>query len=242
MVAHRGARAHWPDNTIASYRAAIEAGATAVEVDLRMTRDGHLIAMHDPFINRTTTGHGLVKNIELAYLQQQQIITAPDQQVPTLSQVLNSVAHQATIMLDLKEEGEAFWRQLAQILLRHPQRENVVLGVRSLHESMRLMELLPGIPQLALSPKKRFIKDFLSAGVKIVRMWPEWLKKRPELARSIQESGAELYVPTRKNGFKKVKSLLCFQPEYIQTDDPIKLTATLERIRLEERAAKTAPQ
>ena len=58
IVAHRGSSVDRPENTLASYRRAIEAGAGAIEVDLRLTRDGHLVSLHDPRLDRTTDGAG----------------------------------------------------------------------------------------------------------------------------------------------------------------------------------------
>lgn len=242
MVAHRGARADWPDNTLAAYDAAISAGASALEVDVRMTADGQLVAMHDPLVDRTTTGHGLVQNLSWDYLRQQEIIRAPSQRVPSLAQILEHVSGRALIMLDLKIEGETYWQRLSDTLMQSPYRDQVVLGVRSLRESKHLMDLLPGFPQLALSPKKRFIDDFVEAGVSIVRMWPEWLKKRPELGKFVQDHDVALYIPTRKNGRSRIRKLLCYQPKFIQTDDPVKLTATLEKLSAEDQQNAIAPQ
>lgn len=234
MVAHRGARAQWPDNTLASFQAAIDAGATALEVDVRMTADQQLVVMHDPLIDRTTTGHGMVHNLRLAQLRQFQIITAPDQRVPTVAEVLDLAAGRAQVMLDLKSDGETYWRQLARLVNAHPQRDHIILGVRSLREAQRLNQLMPGVEQLALTPKKRYVGDFIAAGVSMVRLWPEWLQKRPELGEYIRQNGAELYVPTRKNGPRRVRSLLCYQPNFIQTDDPLKLSATLQLLSQQE--------
>jgi len=236
MVAHRGARADWPDNTLPAYEAAIQAGARAVEVDVRLTADHELVVMHDPMVDRTTSGHGRVRNLRLAQLRKFQIITAPQLKVPTLDEVLDLVDGRATVMLDLKEQGEPYWQRLASLLRNHPLRDDVVLGVRSLHESQRLRELLPTTRQLALTPSKKQVGDFLDAGVSIVRLWPKWLKQHPELIEQIQQQGAALYVPTRKNGPRRVRRLLCYQPNYIQTDDPVKLTATLEQLSLQDAA------
>ncbi|MCH7798728.1 MAG: hypothetical protein IID28_09845 [Planctomycetes bacterium] len=62
-IAHRGASAVAPENTLSAFRAAIEAGATAIEMDLRVTRDGHVVIMHDRHVNRTTNGAGLVRQL-----------------------------------------------------------------------------------------------------------------------------------------------------------------------------------
>src|SRR5664279_1028429 len=69
VVAHRGASATEPEHTLAAYRRAIELGADALECDVRMTADGHLVCVHDRLVDRTSNGHGLVSTLELTQLQ-----------------------------------------------------------------------------------------------------------------------------------------------------------------------------
>jgi glycerophosphoryl diester phosphodiesterase len=66
IVAHRGFKGIAPENTIAAFDAAAKAGARYVEVDVRATRDGHLVLMHDATVDRTTNGHGAVQDLTLA--------------------------------------------------------------------------------------------------------------------------------------------------------------------------------
>ncbi len=68
VVAHRGASHAAPEHTLAAYRNAIEAGADALECDVRLTSDGHLVCLHDRRIDRTSTGTGVVSDLELARL------------------------------------------------------------------------------------------------------------------------------------------------------------------------------
>ena len=65
VVAHRGASVEQPENTIAAFEAAVDAGADAVEFDVRMTADGHAVVMHDPDVSRTTVGTGVVSEMTL---------------------------------------------------------------------------------------------------------------------------------------------------------------------------------
>ena len=69
VVAHRGASEAEPEHTLAAYLEAIEAGADALECDVRMTADGHLVCVHDRRVNRTSDGNGLVSTLELAQLE-----------------------------------------------------------------------------------------------------------------------------------------------------------------------------
>jgi glycerophosphoryl diester phosphodiesterase len=68
VIAHRGASEDAPEHTLAAYRKAIEDGADALECDVRLTADGHLVCVHDRRINRTSNGRGAVSALELADL------------------------------------------------------------------------------------------------------------------------------------------------------------------------------
>jgi glycerophosphoryl diester phosphodiesterase len=69
VVAHRGASDAEPEHTLAAYLQAIDGGADALECDVRITADGHLVCVHDRRVNRTSDGNGLVSTLELAQLE-----------------------------------------------------------------------------------------------------------------------------------------------------------------------------
>ncbi|MBC9728448.1 glycerophosphodiester phosphodiesterase [Streptomyces sp. TRM68367] len=68
VVAHRGASEDAPEHTLAAYTKAVEDGADALECDVRLTADGHLVCVHDRRVNRTSNGRGAVSALELADL------------------------------------------------------------------------------------------------------------------------------------------------------------------------------
>lgn len=68
MVAHRGASEIAPEHTLAAYQQAILDGADALECDVRLTRDGVLVCVHDRRVERTSNGRGVVSSLELADL------------------------------------------------------------------------------------------------------------------------------------------------------------------------------
>jgi glycerophosphoryl diester phosphodiesterase len=69
VVAHRGASAAEPEHTLAAYRRALEGGADALECDVRLTADAHLVCVHDRRVDRTSNGTGLVSTLELTQLE-----------------------------------------------------------------------------------------------------------------------------------------------------------------------------
>ena len=70
VVAHRGASADVPEHTLAAYAKALADGADGLECDVRLTRDGHLVCVHDRRVDRTSDGRGVVSTLELADLEQ----------------------------------------------------------------------------------------------------------------------------------------------------------------------------
>ena len=58
FVAHRGGAARWPENSLTAFRGAIAGGARVVELDVHLTADGEVAVMHDPTLDRTSTGTG----------------------------------------------------------------------------------------------------------------------------------------------------------------------------------------
>jgi glycerophosphoryl diester phosphodiesterase len=70
VVAHRGSSDDAPEHTLSAYKRAIEDGADALECDVRLTKDGHLVCVHDRRIDRTSNGRGILSTLELAELNE----------------------------------------------------------------------------------------------------------------------------------------------------------------------------
>lgn len=109
-IAHRGASGHAPENTMAAFRKAVELGANGIETDLRITFDGHVIAMHDDKLFRTT---GVRSNVATRTLKQIRELdagarfsgprNARRQRVPTLAEILTYTNRRnMTSFLELK--------------------------------------------------------------------------------------------------------------------------------------------
>src|ERR1700759_1436423 len=73
VVAHRGASAERPEHTLAAYDLALKEGTDGVECDVRLTRDGHLVCVHDRRGDRTSNGSGLVSEMTLAEMRELEV-------------------------------------------------------------------------------------------------------------------------------------------------------------------------
>ena len=69
VVGHRGAMGYCPENTLASFERGLELGADWIELDVHLSRDGEVIVIHDEALDRTTNGHGYIKDRTLAELR-----------------------------------------------------------------------------------------------------------------------------------------------------------------------------
>lgn len=107
IIAHRANSGYSPENTLVGIRQAFDEGADAVEVDVRMTKDGELVLMHEEDISRTTDGSGLVYDISLAELKKLDAGSwfSPfytGEQVPTLTEALKAAKGRGKLLLDVK--------------------------------------------------------------------------------------------------------------------------------------------
>ncbi len=102
-IAHRGASAYEPENTLRAFRRAIELGADMSELDVRLSKDGHLIVMHNAAVDSTTNGRGAIKEMTLAELKR--LDAGKGEQVPTLQQVVDLVRGKSGLYIELKGEG-----------------------------------------------------------------------------------------------------------------------------------------
>ena len=112
VIAHRGDSAHRPENTLAAFAGALELGVGAVELDIQLTRDGHVVVIHDVDLERTTSGRGDVRQLTLAEVR---AVSAghPDrfggtwagERVPTLAEALALLRERARAMIEIKAES-----------------------------------------------------------------------------------------------------------------------------------------
>ncbi len=102
-IGHRGARAYEPENTLRSFKKALEIGVDAVELDVRKTKDNQLVVIHDADVKKTTDGKGLVSELTLKEIKE--FSTEKGEKIPTLKEALDFLDKKVKILIELKEEG-----------------------------------------------------------------------------------------------------------------------------------------
>jgi glycerophosphoryl diester phosphodiesterase len=200
-LAHRGASALAPENTIEAFRLAVEAGAGGLELDVHMTRDGHIVVIHDATVNRTTSGTGAVSEMTLDELRRLDAghNFSPDGgptrpyrgrgvRVPALGEVLSEFPGVA-VNIDIK--------------VGSPGIEESVLGVlRESNASERV---------LVVSTSRAIVKRFrkvsgghVSTGASKWEIGVFYLLSRPRLERLVRPAYDALQVPLRHRGIPLV--------------------------------------
>jgi glycerophosphoryl diester phosphodiesterase len=155
VFAHRGSSATWPEHTEVAYRRAIAEGVDGLECDVRLTRDGHLVCIHDATIDRTSTGRGRVSALTLGELNRFDYSSwragradgQPGQGILTFDGLL-ALALDAGRPLQLLVEakhpsrfGGDVERRLVELLVRH--RLHTTAGARDRGVAVTVMSFSP---------------------------------------------------------------------------------------------------
>lgn len=245
VVGHRAGAAIAPENTLAAIRQAIELRVDFVELDVRTTKDGALVIMHDGNVDRTTSGHGAVRDLTLAQIKALDIKnkfgTAFDgERVPTFDEVMAVCKGKVNIYLDHKEADTP---TVFAALKKGGMERNVVVynGVEGVKEWKRIAPSIPVMPSLPSSFRRpggvaEFEKD-CPAEV-LDGHFREWTK---ELVEQAHAAGAKVYVDIMgpQDNAEGYASAIAMGVDGIQTDHPDRLTAFLkERGKSGSRATK----
>jgi len=123
-IAHRGASAYEPENTLRSFRRALEIGVEGMEFDVRRTADGTLVVIHDETVDRTTNGQGKVARMSLKEIQR--LDAGQGEKVPTFEEVLAELVSQVLLVIELKEEG--LGSEVSAALKAYPGSKNIIVS------------------------------------------------------------------------------------------------------------------
>ena len=234
IIAHRGAMRDRPENTLAAIQRAIDVGADAVELDVRMSKDGVLFLLHDPTLDRTTNGRGTASDRTMAELKHLDAGAAFDRRfhgepIPTLAEALHACGDRIDVLLDLKETGDAYAEAVARTVREHGRLKQTTLGVHSPQQARRFRQVLPNVRQLGFIPQPGAVEAFAQAGVDEIRLWPQWLGPHDgKLLGAIRSAGLRLQLNGTNGSPQDALPLLSKRPDAILVDDPRRLHRTLD--------------
>jgi glycerophosphoryl diester phosphodiesterase len=200
-LAHRGASALAPENTIEAFRLAVQDGAGGLELDVHMTRDGHIVVIHDATVDRTTNGSGAVSEMTLDELRRLDAghdfspdggPTRPyrgrDVRVPTLREVLEGFP---VVALNIEIKADT------------PGIEETVLGV--LREANALgRTLVVSTPHEIVKRFRKVSGGHVSTGASRWEIGVFYVSSRFRLERLVRPAYDALQVPLRHRGIPVV--------------------------------------
>lgn len=232
IVAHRGANVDLPEQSLAAYVRAIEVGADAIECDVRLTRDGHLVCHHDRTVNRTSNGSGAISDMTLAELQKLDFSGgfAGTHQIVTFAELLRLV-HEAPRRVRMLVET------------KHPSRYGAQVE-RAVHEAL---SLYPDIEVTVMSFARAAVNRYRSIDATMSLVWlfhqplgavPEaagtigpklaFAKAKPDVIKKAIDDGRQVFVWTANNP-RDVEYVASLGAAAVITDDPAMALATLGR-------------
>lgn len=236
IVAHRantcaGIAAGVPDNSIAAIRKAVEMGADMVELDVRTTKDGHLVLMHDATIDASTDGTGEVADYTLeqlrsfnmdragvVYLEEGQPV-----QVPTLEEALIECKDKIYINLDLKHIARP--ADLVKVIQKTGMQDQVMLfcGGKAAEEYQRLDSSIALHPYIGTSSDADHYARYDAAKLFQYGFY-DWLECNP-LAKEVRAKGRLTYsnilnydAQTLAGNHIYIDRFIESETDYIQTD------------------------
>ena len=200
-VAHRGASAQYPENTLLAFRRAIEQGVDALELDVHLTADDELVVMHDSTLDRTTNGHGNIRDHRLQEIRQ--LDAGQGEKIPLLSEVIQ-LAREAQIRLFVEvkgateDEGLAIAESTVRALETGSFLSQVILTSFSPSALLRAKAIQPELstmldpsPQDGSLTPRQICAQVLGAGANCVSYDFRFLT--PEIATECQLTGLSLW-------------------------------------------------
>jgi len=218
VVAHRGSSYALAEHTLGAYLRAIEEGADALECDVRLTRDGHLVCVHDRTVNRTSSGHGVVSDFDLddlraldfgswhaqagAYIEERDSTEAP---VLTLDRLLEVVGETGTRLLIETKHPTRYAGLVEQQLVRLLTERGMagagsrvavmsfsvvaLRRIRLLAPQLPTVQLYKRVPTLRRDGSLPAVADIAGPGIAVVRADPGYVRRA-------HARGHEVYVWT----------------------------------------------
>ena len=151
VISHRGEHLHHPENTLPAFRAAIDAGADFIEVDVRTTSDGRLVLMHDGSVDRCTNGHGDVAKMTFEEIRKLDAgaksgAEFAGTQVPTFEEAMELAKGKIGVYIDSKNISA---QDLVNTVRKYDMEDRVVVyGGVGLHREVRKLE-----PRIRVMPE-----------------------------------------------------------------------------------------
>lgn len=231
IIAHRGASAYAPENTLAAFELAVRQKADAIELDAKLTSDNHVVVFHDQTLERTTGVQGRVISSKLADLRRLDAGSHFDvaywgEAIPTLNEVFDLVGRHTYINVELTNYAsptDNLPEKVADIVQKHNLTERVMFSSFNPIALIRIHRLLPQVPigLLALRGSKgSWARSWLGKLIRYQSLNIDIEDVEARLIDRIHRQGCRLLVYT-VNQAEDMRRLFQIGVDGIFTDDPL---------------------
>ncbi len=141
VIGHRGAFYEAPENTMLSFRKAVELGADMIEFDVRMCKSGEIVVIHDADVRRTSDGEGFVREMTLEELRK--LDFGEGERIPTLEEVLKFAKDRVYVNIEIKEPDIV--EKVVKLVEKHDMVESVIISSFYHHALLKVKEVNPAI-------------------------------------------------------------------------------------------------
>lgn len=232
VCAHRGDNHEAPENTLPAFALAIEQGAHQIEFDLRTTRDGYLVVLHDPTVDRTTDGAGAVADLSLAEVRALDAGGWKDPRyagtrVPTFEEVLALIPRGLPTNCQLYLEP-SFVPEVIAAIQRHDRLAECFLAAPAAHiEVSRQIE--PRLRVCSLEGQRGADSDYpdrtIALGADLIQICG-WADCLPEVVDRLHGHGIQVnYFGTQDPAL--MRRLIAARVDYVLTDHLSAMLAVL---------------
>jgi glycerophosphoryl diester phosphodiesterase len=247
-MAHRGASASYPENTIAAFDAAVRVGVPYIELDLHMTRDGELVVIHDGNLRRTCGISAAVKELTLSQILEADAgynfspdgVSLPFRgkgvRIPRLDEVLTTF-ERTFFVLEIKQDTPSLTRQLLETIRRARALRRVMIACEHQQPLAEVRSLEPGLPASFSGFEVAQFFGFLEessrnyeppgAAIQIPPVLGEKRLLTPRAIEAAHRIGVEVHAWTI-NEESEMRELLASGVDGIITDYPSRLLGLLQ--------------
>ncbi|MCC7368287.1 MAG: glycerophosphodiester phosphodiesterase [Chloroflexi bacterium] len=238
VLAHRGASAYAPENTMSAFKLAIEQGADWLEMDVQQTKDGQLVVFHDLRVERTTNGRGALRDLTLAEVRQLDAgawfgAQFAGERVPTFEEVLALASqHNVRIFPEMKDPrlSPGIEERVAAVISAAGYEDRTIVQSFDMASLERLRRINPDIKLAALYTATSPLRGEPPAGVTVIGPPWEVVGMDASLVRDIHASGRQVVVWSVDN-VASVRTLANARVDGIITGRPDAVRAALEAQR-----------
>ncbi|MEW6085197.1 MAG: glycerophosphodiester phosphodiesterase [Chloroflexota bacterium] len=173
VIAHQGGDGVWPGDTMLAFENAVQIGSDVLEMDAHITKDGHIVLMHDEKVDRTTDGTGLIEDMTLEQLKRLDAAydwsadggaTFPYRgqgiKVPTLEEVFQRFP-QMRFVIEIKLTNNPIEKRLCDLIRRYNMQEKALIG--SFHDEA-MTNFRATCPEVATSAASDEVRNYVLLG------------------------------------------------------------------------------